>query len=99
MGVFPSFMPGPCALDLSGRSKQSRSPITPTRMKIAEVAIRSSITQPKKQETMSKLRIPPRGELVDCFRSGLGTVLTDFLNPTNGSWWMVQIRPRHVEGP
>src|SRR6266446_9984824 len=32
-------------------------------------------------------------ELVDGFRSSLLTALTDFLNPTNGSWWIVQIRP------
>src|SRR4029077_5789818 len=32
------------------------------------------------------------------FRSNLRTALTDFLNPTNGSWWMVQIRPSKQGG-
>src|SRR6266481_6516258 len=70
MAVLPPFMPGPWAVDLSGRSKQSRSPITPTRTTIAEVfslsrifecAIGSGITQPRSRFIQTRYhRLQPR---------------------------------------
>jgi hypothetical protein len=42
--------------------------------------------------------IPPTG-VGGWFRSGLQRDrLQKFRNPTNGSWWMLQIQPVHVEG-
>ena len=47
----------------------------------------------------SRAEIPPTA-VGGMFRSGLHSGLAEFTNPTNGSWWMVQIEPvRPYRGP
>jgi hypothetical protein len=40
-----------------------------------------------------KIQKSHQREVGGLFKSGLQTMSTEFLNPTNGSWWIVQIRP------
>jgi hypothetical protein len=42
-------------------------------------------------KAMSKSEIPPTG-VGGLFKSDLQTAVTEFLNPTHGSGWIVQIR-------
>src|SRR6266849_9660365 len=60
--------------------------------------VRSGGNQQPLPRVCQNSEIPPT-EVGGKFRSSLCTVPTDFLNPTNGSWWMVQIRPSKQGGP